>query len=86
MAPNPANKIFKSGFLLWLLFALDQITGYNRPMESQRPKTGKIREILSQMKNFFLIALFILVPFAGAFHPKIKKREDPDEKEIGAEK
>ena len=55
-------------------------------MESQRPKTGKIREILSQMKNFFLIALFILVPFAGAFHPKIKKREDPDEKEIGAEK
>jgi hypothetical protein len=44
---------------------------------------GKLRKSLSRVKNFFLVLLFLLVPFAGAFHPKIKRREDPEEKEIG---
>jgi hypothetical protein len=72
-------------FFLCLLFALDLKTGYNCPMDSRRPKTGKTRKILSRAKNFLLVALFILVPFAGAFHPKIRRREDPNEKEIGTE-
>jgi hypothetical protein len=42
--------------------------------------------MLRRLKNGALVFLFLLVPFAGAFHPKIRKREDPDEKEIGAEK
>jgi cytochrome b561 len=44
------------------------------------------RKILARLKHGALIALFILVPFAGAFHPKLRKRENPEEKEIGAEK
>ncbi|MCX6555598.1 MAG: hypothetical protein NTZ12_11410 [Candidatus Aminicenantes bacterium] len=42
--------------------------------------------ILDRLKQGALIALFILVPFAGAFHPKLRKRENPEEKEIGGEK
>ena len=55
-------------------------------MDPRLRKTGKARKIFSRVKNFFLIALFILVPFAGAFHPKLRQRQDPDEKEIGSEK
>ena len=47
---------------------------------------GKLRKGASKVKNFFLILLFILVPLAGAFHPKLRRKEDPEEKEIGAEK
>jgi hypothetical protein len=38
------------------------------------------------VKNFFLILLFLLVPLTGAFHPKLRRREDPEENEIGTEK
>jgi hypothetical protein len=50
------------------------------------PQSGKgpLKRILLRLKNGVLIILFLLVPFAGAFHPKLRKREDPDEKEIGA--
>ena len=44
------------------------------------------RRVLVLLKHSALIALFILVPFAGAFHPKLRKRENPEEKEIGGEK
>ncbi|MCX6558273.1 MAG: hypothetical protein NTW95_12725 [Candidatus Aminicenantes bacterium] len=44
------------------------------------------RRLLARLKHGALIALLILVPFAGAFHPKLRKRENPEEKEIGAEK
>jgi cytochrome b561 len=44
------------------------------------------QRILARLKHGALIALFILVPFAGAFHPKLRKKENPEEKEIGAEK
>jgi hypothetical protein len=40
----------------------------------------------SRVKNFFLILLFLLVPLAGAFHPKLRRKEDPEGKEIGTEK
>ena len=40
----------------------------------------------ARLKHGALIALFILVPFAGAFHPKLRKKENPEDKEIGAEK
>jgi cytochrome b561 len=51
-------------------------------------RSGKplLARILARLQHGLLIALFILVPFAGAFHPKVRKRENPDEKEIGAEK
>lgn len=39
-----------------------------------------------KLKHGALIALLLLIPFAGAFHPKMRKRENPDEKEIGREK
>lgn len=42
--------------------------------------------MLKRLKNGMLIVLFLLVPFAGAFHPKLRQRQDPDEKEIGSEK
>ncbi len=42
--------------------------------------------MLLSLKKGVLIVLFLVVPFAGAFHPKLRTREDPDEKEIGAEK
>jgi len=45
-----------------------------------------LAKILARLKHGVLVALFILVPFAGAFHPKLRKPENPDEKEIGAEK
>ena len=48
-----------------------------------RPGKGSLKRILLRLKNGVLIALFLLVPFAGAFHPKLRKREDPEEKEIG---
>jgi len=38
------------------------------------------------LKHSALITLLILVPFAGAFHPKLRKQENPEEKEIGAKK
>jgi hypothetical protein len=47
---------------------------------------GKLRKSASRVKNFFLIILFLLVPLAGAFHPKLRRKEDPEEKEIGTEK
>lgn len=46
----------------------------------------KFSKILARLKHGILIALFILVPFAGAFHPKLRKRENPSDKEIGTEK
>jgi len=46
----------------------------------------KFFKLLMRLKHGVLIALFVLVPFAGAFHPRMRKRENPDEKEIGAEK
>jgi hypothetical protein len=55
-------------------------------MDDPRPARTALKKKLSRLKKFFLIALFLLVPFAGAFHPKLRRREDPDEKEIGAEK
>jgi cytochrome b561 len=45
-----------------------------------------LSKLLSRLKHGILIALFILVPFAGAFHQKVRKRESPGEKEIGTEK
>ena len=45
-----------------------------------------LSKILARLKHGILVVLFILVPFAGAFHPTLRKRESPDEKEIGAEK
>jgi hypothetical protein len=45
-----------------------------------------LKRTLLRLKSGVLIVLFLLVPFAGAFHPKLRRREDPDEKEIGAEK
>jgi hypothetical protein len=55
-------------------------------MDRERPAQGALKRLLQRLKNGVLIVLFLLVPFAGAFHPKIRKREDPDEKEIGAGK
>jgi hypothetical protein len=48
---------------------------------SEKPKKG-----VSKVKNFFLIILFLLVPLAGAFHPKLRRKEDPEGKEIGTAK
>ena len=42
-----------------------------------------LARIWRRMKNGLLAALFLLVPFAGAFHPKLRKRESPDDREIG---
>lgn len=53
-------------------------------MEHPRHDKRSLPRILARLKHGALIALFILVPFAGAFHPKLRKRENPDEKEIGA--
>ena len=55
-------------------------------MDGPRPAKGTLKKMLLRLKNLFLIGFFLLVPFAGAFHPKLCRREDPDEKEIGAEK
>jgi hypothetical protein len=49
-------------------------------------KQGSLKRALLRLKGGGLILLFLLIPFAGAFHPKLRRREDPDEKEIGAEK
>ena len=38
---------------------------------------------LRKVKHLFLLLLFLVIPLAGMFHPKIERREDPDEKEIG---
>jgi hypothetical protein len=53
-----------------------------------RPPTdaGSLKKALRRLKSGLLIALFLLVPFAGAFHPKLRKRRDPEEKEIGTGK
>jgi hypothetical protein len=71
---------------IWNRFANDLKTNYDCSMDRQFSENRNPRKILSRVKNFFLIALFILVPFAGAFHPKLRRREDPEEKEIGAVK
>ncbi|MBE0664807.1 MAG: hypothetical protein IH584_03225 [Candidatus Aminicenantes bacterium] len=55
-------------------------------MDRPIPAKAALKKMLSRLKNFFLIGLFLLVPFAGAFHSKLRRRQDPDEKEIGAEK
>ena len=54
---------------------------YNEAMDRENP--GMAICGLRKVKNFLLLLLFLVIPFAGAFHPKIRKREDPDEKEIG---
>jgi hypothetical protein len=48
-----------------------------------RENPGMARRSLRRVKNFFLLLLFLVIPFAGVFHPKIRRREGPDEKEIG---
>jgi len=50
-------------------------------MEREKPKMAN--RSLRRGKNFHLLLLFLIIPFAGMFHPKIQRREDPDEKEIG---
>lgn len=55
--------------------------GYMVAKDPEKPGKGA-----SKVKNFFLILLFLLVPLAGAFHPKLRRKEDPEEKEIGTEK
>jgi hypothetical protein len=52
-------------------------------MNHPRSDKGLLKRILLRLKNGVLIVLFLLVPFAGAFHPKLRKRDDPEEKEIG---
>jgi cytochrome b561 len=47
---------------------------------------GKLNKWASKVKNYFLILLFLFVPLAGAFHPKLRRKEDPEGKEIGTEK
>jgi len=54
---------------------------YNCIMDRENP--GIAVRVLRKVKNFLLLLLFLVIPFAGAFHPKIRRREDPDEKEIG---
>lgn len=58
-----------------------QLNGYNRSMEPRSP--GLLRRIAKQAKNIFLALLFLLVPVAGAFHPRLRRKADPDEKETG---
>jgi hypothetical protein len=55
-------------------------------MDRQHPAKESLKRMLQRLKKGILIVLFLLVPFAGAFHPKIRKREDRDEKEIGGGK
>ncbi len=55
-------------------------------MDHPIPDRPHLKKVLLRLKNILLIGLFLLVPFAGAFHPKLRRREDPDEKETGAEK
>ena len=55
-------------------------------MPSTRPAEGPLQRILLRLRNGALIVLFLLVPSAGAFQPQIRRRDGPDEKEIGAEK
>jgi hypothetical protein len=47
---------------------------------------NRLRKMFVRLKQGLLMALFLLIPVAGAFHPRMKKRENPDEKEIGTEK
>jgi hypothetical protein len=49
----------------------------------ERKNSGMARRSLRKTKNFLLLLLFLIIPFAGMFHPKIRGREDRDEKEIG---
>jgi hypothetical protein len=55
-------------------------------MRHRNPAKGPLRKLFLSLKNGALVALLLLVPFAGAFHPKIRRREHRDEKEIGAKK
>lgn len=55
-------------------------------MDPSPQAAGTLKKALRRLKSALLIALFLLVPFAGAFHPKLRKRQDPEEKEIGAGK
>jgi len=54
---------------------------YNGIMDKEKP--GTANSSLSKVKNFLLLLLFLVIPLAGMFHPKIQRREDRDEKEIG---
>jgi len=56
------------------------------PHGSTAPGRRTAEKTLRRLRSAVLIALFLLVPFAGAFHPKLRKRRDPDEKESGAGK
>jgi hypothetical protein len=55
-------------------------------MEPAPQRKYLLSRILARIKHGALITLFIVVPFAGAFHPKLQKRGNPDDKEISAEK
>jgi cytochrome b561 len=52
-----------------------------RPHHHKNP----VSRILARLKHGILIALLILIPFAGVFHPKLRKQENPEDKEIGTE-
>jgi cytochrome b561 len=55
-------------------------------MKQPHHRKSLFSRIFARFKHGILVVLLILVPFAGAFHPKLHKRENPDDKEIGAEK
>jgi hypothetical protein len=47
---------------------------------------NKLRKVLVRLRHGLLMALFLMIPVAGAFHPRMKKKDTPDEKEIGSKK
>jgi hypothetical protein len=49
-------------------------------------EAGKMRRGLRMAKNFLLMLLFLVIPVAGAFHPKIRRRGERDGEEIGNKK
>jgi hypothetical protein len=55
-------------------------------MHRPSPANGPLRKLLLRLKNGALVAPLLLVPFAAAFHPRIRRRDHPDDKEVGAEK
>jgi hypothetical protein len=57
---------------------------YNGGMETK--EAGKMRRGLRMAKNFLLMLLFLVIPVAGAFHPKIRRRGERDGEEIGNKK
>ena len=54
-------------------------------MDHPIPDKPHLKKVLLRLKNILLIGLFLL-GLRRAFHPKLRRREDPDEKETGAEK